>query len=106
MVADDSATFPSLQMRVRVPEDVLMRQVGEEMVMLNLSRESYFGLNPVGARLMHFAESGASLGDISERLLEEFDAQREQVQGDVRRIAAELMDAGLLVQDPATGPSG
>ena len=96
MAADDSAALPSLQLRVRVPGQVLMRQVGEEMVMLNLERENYYGLDPVGARLMQIAESGATLEQISERILEEFEAAREQVQGDVRRIAAELMAAGLL----------
>ena len=96
MAADESAALPSLQLRVRVPGQVLMRRVGEEMVMLNLERENYYGLDPVGARLMQIAESGATLEQISERLFEEFDAGREQVQGDVRRIAAELMAAGLL----------
>jgi len=78
-----------------------MRQVGEEMVMLNLERENYYGLNPVGARLMQIAESGATLGEIGERLLEEFDAGREQVEADVRRIAADLIAAGLLEKDGA-----
>jgi len=78
-----------------------MRRVGEELVMLNLERECYYGLDPVGARLMQIAESGATLGKISERLLEEFDVGREQVEADVRRIAAELMAAGLLEQDAA-----
>ena len=101
MPVDESTALPSLQFRVRVPEQVLIRQVGEEMVMLNLERENYFGLNPVGARLMQIAESGATLEQISERLLEEFDAAREQVEGDVRRVAAELIAAGLLEQDAA-----
>lgn len=99
MAVDDSTALPSLLLRVRVPEQVLMRQVGEEMVMLNLERENYYGLNPVGARLMQIAESGATLEQISGRLLEEFDAGREQLEGDIRRIAAELMAAGLLEQD-------
>ena len=78
-----------------------MRQVGEEMVMLNLERESYYGLNPVGARLMQLAETGATLAQISHQLIEEFEADREQVQGDVRRVAAELIASGLLEQDAA-----
>jgi hypothetical protein len=101
MADADSNTLPSLQFRVRVPDQVLMRQVGDEMVMLDLARENYYGLDPVGARLMQIAESGATLEQISERLLEEFDAAREQVQGDVRRIAAQLIAAGLLEQDAA-----
>jgi hypothetical protein len=69
------------------------------MVMLNLERENYYGLDTVGACVMQCAEAGATLEQISERVLEDFEAEREQVQGDVRRIAAELMAAGLLEQD-------
>lgn len=101
MAGDNSAALPSLQLRVRVPEQVLMRQVGEEMVMLDLERENYYGLDPVGARLMQIAESGATLEQVSERLLEEFDVERGQVEADVRRIAAELMANGLLEQAAA-----
>jgi hypothetical protein len=96
MTVADATGLPPLQVRVRVPAQVLMRQVGEDLVMLNLERENYYGLNPVGARLMQIAESGATLAQVSERLLEEFDAEREQVEADVRRIAAELVAAGLL----------
>jgi hypothetical protein len=99
MAADDSAALPSLLLRVRVPEQVLMRQVGEEMVMLNLERENYCGLNPVGARFMQLAETGATLAQISNQLLDEFEADRDQVEGDVRRIAGELIAAGLLEKD-------
>lgn len=68
------------------------------MVMLNLDKENYYGLNPVGARLMQLAETGATLEHIIDRLLQEFEADRAQVQGDVQRVAADLLAAGLLEQ--------
>jgi len=92
--------LPSLQLRVRVPERVLMRRVGDEMVMLDLGREHYYGLNDVGARLMQIAEDGATLAQVSALLAEEFDATREQVEGDVRRLASELIAAGLIEATP------
>lgn len=64
--------------------------------MLNLARENYYALDAVGARLMQIAEPGATLAQVAERLLEEFDGARELIEGDVRRIAAELITAGLL----------
>jgi|SRR6185295_17189377 len=105
MPADYSAAPTSLNLRVRVPGQILMRQVGDELVMLNLERENYYGLDPVGTRLMQIAEAGATLEQIIERLLEEFDAAREQIEYDVRRLAAELMAAGLLEQDAAISRS-
>jgi len=101
MSAIEPREMPSLQLRVRVAERVLMRQVGDEMVMLNLERELYYGMNEVGARLMQLAEPGATLAEICERLLDEFDAGRDQLEADVRRIVAELMAGGLLEKDRA-----
>lgn len=101
MAVDDSTTFPPLEFRVRVPEQVLMRQVGDEMVMLDLAGEKYYGLDLVGARLMQIAEAGATLDEIADRLFEEFDAERGRIEADIRRIVAELIAAGLLAQDPA-----
>lgn len=91
-----SGEMPQLKARVRVPERVLMRLVGEELVLLNLDEENYYGLNAVGARLMQLAETGATLEGIVERMLTEFEVGREQLELDVRTVAAELIAAGLL----------
>lgn len=96
MTDRDSGILPPLALRVRVPQHVLMRLVGEELVLLNLNRESYYGLNPAGALLMRFAGTGATMEEIVERMLTEFEVGREQLEVDVRAVAADLMAAGLL----------
>ncbi len=101
MVSSESMNFPAPETFVRVPEHVLMRSLGDEMVMLNLDVESYYGLNEVGARLMQLAETGATLEQITEQLFGEFEVGREQLAQDVRTVTAELMEAGLLVEGPA-----
>ena len=101
MTDNYSADLPQLTSRVRVPGHVLMRQVGEELVLLNLDKEGYYGLNPAGSRLMQFAETGATMQDIVERMLTEFEVGREQLEIDVRTVAAELIAAGLLEVEPA-----
>lgn len=99
MTDANSHDFPPLKASVRVPERVLMRVVGEELVMLNVEAESYFGLNPVGARLMQLAEAGGTLQAIVEQMLAEFEVEREQLETDVRAVAANLIAAGLLEVD-------
>ena len=97
----ESQNLPMLAMRVRVPEHVLMRSLGDEMVMLNLDAESYYGLNDVGARLMQLAETGATLDQIAGQLVGEFEVGREQLERDLRTVAADLIAAGLLVEAAA-----
>ncbi|TSA11707.1 MAG: PqqD family protein [Betaproteobacteria bacterium] len=87
---------PMPDARLRVPERVLMRRVGEEQVLLNLADETYYGLNPVGSRLIELANGGATLGEIIDRLHAEFEVEHGQLTIDVRRIAAELIAAGLI----------
>ncbi len=101
MESKESGSLPSPGTRVRVPEQVLMRGLGDEMVMLNLEAESYYGLNDVGARLMQLAQTGATLEQIIDQLLGEFEVGREQLEHDVRSVAAELIAAGLLVATAA-----
>lgn len=101
MTDNNSADLPQLKTNVRVPERVLMRPVGDELVLLDLDKENYYGLNPVGARLMQLAESGATLQEIVERLLTEFDVMRERLEIDVRTLAADLIAAGLIEQGTA-----
>lgn len=78
-----------------------MRVVGDELVLLNMNAETYYGLNPVGARLMQIAESGATLAQVVDALLEEFDVVRERLVDDVRSVAADLIAAGLLEEVPS-----
>lgn len=88
--------LPALAANIRVPDSVLMRVVGEDLVLLNMNAENYYGLNPVGARLMQLAEAGAVLEEIVVALLNEFDVERAQLEVDIRAVAADLIAAGLL----------
>ena len=98
MTDNNSGNSPPFDAHLRVPERVLMRHVGDELVLLNLDQESYYGLNPVGARLMQLAETGMTLEAITARLLTEFDVSRERLEIDVRAVAAQLIATGLLEQ--------
>ena len=83
--------------QIRKPEDVLVRQLGGESVLLNLASESYFGLDEVGTR------RGAALADSSAieaavgMLLAEYDVEAEQLRADLTAFIQELAEAGLIV---------
>lgn len=96
MTDNNSRNLPAPETRLRVAQRVLMRRVGEEHVLLNLDDETYYGLNPVGSRLIELAESGATLEEIIDRLFAEFEVERGQLEADARRLAAELIAAGLI----------
>ena len=75
----------------------MARLVGEEIVILDLAAGTYFGLDPVGARIWQLMGEGRTLAEICATMLEEYEVEREQLEVDVLRLAAELLERGLVV---------
>jgi len=93
MSAPAAAALPA---RFRVADHVVMRRVDDELLMLNLANENYYGLNEVGARVMQLAETGISVAEAVAQLAGEFDVGTEQLEADVSGLARELLAAGLI----------
>jgi hypothetical protein len=72
------------------------RSVGDETVILNLESGTYYGLDPVGARMWRLLGEGKSLGEVCEILLEEYAVAREQLEADLLKLAEELANNGLV----------
>ena len=83
--------------RVRIPQEVLARQVGEETVMLDLANGAYFGLDPVGARMWQLLTEGKTLAEVRDAIEKEYDVSRDAVERDLLALVADLMAQGLLV---------
>ena len=81
---------------VSVAPDVLHQELGGETVLLNLTNESYFGLDEVGTRIWQVLAETSSLPDVVTRLLEEYDVAPEQLRADVERLVTQLAEAGLV----------
>ena len=82
--------------RVRIPQDVLARKVGEDMVMLDLANGAYFGLDPVGARIWQLLGEGKALAEVCDVMMEEFQVERAQIEKDVMSLAEQLETRGLI----------
>jgi hypothetical protein len=82
--------------KVTIPSNVMARPVGDELVILDLASGTYFGLDPVGARLWQLIGEGKTLFEACDVLLAEFEVGREQLQADIARLADELKASGLI----------
>ncbi len=94
------------ELKVTIPEQVLFRDLEGESVLLHLGSGQYFGLDEVGTFVWNLLAEGCSLGEVEERVLDEYDAIAEQVHEDVARIVTELCDAELLDVKQESGGSG
>ena len=85
----------SLDDRLAPAEQVIVRELSGESVILDLKSGSYFGLNGAGTRAWALMAQGASLRDVNAALTDEYDAPSAVIQQELMRFAAELCDHGL-----------
>ncbi|MDP3620166.1 MAG: PqqD family protein [Ramlibacter sp.] len=88
----------TLMNKVRIPSQVMARQVGDEMVILDLASGNYFGLGPVGARAWQLISEGRTFADACEVLVDEYDVTRDVLEGDLLRLKEQLISRGLIVE--------
>lgn len=85
-----------LRMRVRRLDDVLETEIDEETVMMDIEKGSYFGLNPTGSKIWTLLAEPVVIGDLCDRLTEEFKVPQEQCEEQVVRFLENLLERGLL----------
>jgi hypothetical protein len=83
--------------RVRPARDVLSAGEGGIVVLLDLQREVYLGLDEVGTVIWQEVEDGSDRMAIVERLRCEFDAPDDVLRADADRFLEELETRGLVV---------
>ena len=87
----------SPETRLAFSDQVLVRELAGESVLLDLRTGVYFGLNIVGTRAWSVFATGASLRDVSEAIHEEFEAPAPVILEDLVRFADQLLNQGLCV---------
>lgn len=85
-----------MQQKVTVPSQVMVRQVGEDAVILDLVSGTYYGLDAVGARMWAFMQQGQSLQQVCASLLAEYDVTPAQLERDMQAMVKDLLDHKLI----------
>ena len=89
-------TVDTLDRVVRVPDDVVFRELQGEAVVLNLASSTYFGLDPIGTRIWTLCETHGSLRAVWDAMRREFDAPDETLRVDLLSFVDQLIAKGLL----------
>jgi len=80
---------------LRAAKGVHVREFDGEMVLLDLERGEYFGLDAIGARVWRGLTEGETPSEIATRLAPEHDVSRETMESDFVALADELVRRGL-----------
>ena len=86
----------NLSDKVTIPAQVMARTVGNETVILDLASGTYYGLDPVGARIWQLMTESQTLAQVCSVMLEEYEVTREDIERDVLMLVQTLLDKQLV----------
>ena len=87
----------NMDSKFAIPPQVMARMVGDETVILDLQSGTYFGLDPIGARIWTLIGEGKSLAEICDTVLAEYDVARDVLERDVRDLVHDLSKRKLIM---------
>ncbi|MFN8467424.1 MAG: PqqD family protein [Caldilineaceae bacterium] len=76
--------------------ELMSSPVDDELVLLNLARNNYIGLDSIGRRIWELLATPQRIGDLCSRLGQEFAGEPEQIEADVLAFVDELVGEGLV----------
>jgi hypothetical protein len=81
---------------VRATPNTLYRDLVGEGVLLQLDSGEYFGLDEVGNRVWQLIAEVGNLDDIRERMLADFDVERDVLSADLDQFVSEMVEKHLV----------
>ncbi|MFZ4663396.1 MAG: PqqD family peptide modification chaperone [Caldilineaceae bacterium] len=82
--------------RLQQNPDILAAPMGEETVMMSMSRNNYYGLDEVGSRVWALLAQPQTLTDLCTALQQEFAVDDETCQREVTTLVQALVAADLV----------
>ncbi len=81
---------------VRVSDDAVFRELGDEAVVLNLASGMYFGLNGVALRIWQLIDELGSVDAVRDAVVAEFEVDPDTAASDLKNLVDALQARGLV----------
>ena len=95
--ADDNGVAPPApDSRVRPDPDVLVKRVGDEIVLVHLETNRIFELNRTAAFLWDALATGSTQAELEERLALEFDVERDELAREIDELLGQFTSERLI----------
>ena len=86
----------ALTYEIKIPDHVLTRVVDGELIILDLNRGVYCGLDEIGALFWTELSKGKNMDDAIDRLLETYDVSRATLKADLQSLLEDLTSKNLV----------
>lgn len=87
----------TLLLHWRTSDQAIANAVADETVILHLGSGTYFGLDPIGARLWSAIKDGAIPASLCDDLVAEYDIDQATLERDLRTLIDELAANDLIL---------
>jgi hypothetical protein len=88
-----SETVPTY---VEIGDSVIYQSLQDEVVILNMANQEYYGLDSVGASMWKMLLDQRDLGAVADRMTAVYKVERETVVNDLNALVRQLLNSGLL----------
>ncbi len=85
---------------IRRSGEWLTNDLGDALMMMNIDRGTYIGMNAVGARIWELIETPRDIGDLCDELVVEFEIDAATCRNDVEIFVEKLEQHGLASVTP------
>ena len=85
-----------LNQRITFADTVFAQEVDDEMVILDMESENYFGLDEVGTSIWQAMQEYGTLQEVFDALLEQYDVEPEILEKDLSDFVEKLLESGLV----------
>lgn len=78
---------------------IISSKMDNEVVMMNIEKGNYYGLNRVGSEIWEKLAEPLTFGELCSMLLQEFEVAKEQCEKEVAAYLGKLVNEGLILVD-------
>lgn len=80
-------------------DTVATQEVDDEIIVLDMNTEHYFGLNKIGSAIWQAIKEKQVLSEVYETLIERYDAKAEVLRTDLENFVEKLLKSGLATAE-------
>jgi hypothetical protein len=82
--------------RITISPDVLVQTIDDEIILLNMKTEKYFGLDEISADIWQLLEQHKNTKDVLAAMLLRYDVDRPTLSQDINSLIGKFSQAGLI----------
>lgn len=79
-----------------IGEDVFYQPMDDEVVLLNLKSQQYYGLDEMGSRIWHLLLECGDIQTVVDLICDEYYVDRDRALGDIQLMVKDFCDVGLM----------